>query len=165
MAKIKRLIKQRSTLRPLERKQCLDIFWEIFLDSRAFFGNSSDNPASGLDALVACLGQGDITTLLYVPYSELSAGQSPHDSGVDTTYEPAQKKPKTAAEGGMPAKTGYGRVMIPCTTLVTQWAKTQKVIPGVLVKDVLAVAKRENGTHPWTIKSRTCPPGGWRLIL
>ena len=53
----------------------------------------------------------------------------------------------------MPSKTGYGKVMIPCTTLVTQWEKTQKVKPGVLVKDVLAVAKRENGAHPWTIKS------------
>ena len=118
---------------------CLDIYWAIFLDGRAFVAQDKGEATSNLDVLVASLHRDTMPALINVPCDDLTRQTQPQpkkkkvlDSGLNLG---GREKP------GGPPSGPYGVVDNLYPALTEKWAKVKKVRLGLRFMDMLPHGK------------------------
>ena len=143
---LEKLIKKRKRTGHLE-PHVVDIYWQMFRDSRHCFATKTEAPTSLLDGVEADIVRGRFAPSIGVPYEKLSGSAEP------PTKRPRISAPTSTSGGdggaGKPGKA-YGPLKFPSRMIQEAWRKIEDDFgKKTRMRDVVRFANDPSGA-PYT---------------
>jgi hypothetical protein len=134
----------------LSSKVCINTYWTIFLDGRAFVAQDNGEAISSLNGLVTSLYCNTMPVIINEPYGDLTGQTEPQIKKSKMLDSSINLGERDTGGGWVEPNTAYGAVDHPNAILNAKWAKAVKARPSMKLLDLRSHAQMEG--KPATMK-------------